>query len=147
MYRFRPITIKDANVFVGAHHRHNKGVQGGKFAISVLNVEGQVVGVGIAGRPVSRNLDDGQTLEITRVCVLAGNRNVCSMLYSRIAKIGRLMGYTTIITYTLCSESGASLRAVGALPSSMTRSAVWHRKLRPRGNQNVYHVPKIRWRL
>lgn len=62
-----PISIKDANKFVGLHHRHNKPTGGGKFAIGAA-VAGQLVGVAIAGRPVARLLDDGQTLEITRVC-------------------------------------------------------------------------------
>lgn len=36
-----------------------------------------------------------------------------SFLYSRCARIAKLMGYQKIITYTLATENGASLRASG----------------------------------
>lgn len=74
--------------------------------------DGQVRGVAIAGRPVARRLDDGESLEILRVCT-DGTRNACSMLYAAIRKAGRALGYKRIITYTLPNEGGASLRAAG----------------------------------
>ena len=64
----------------------------------------------IAGRPVSRRLDDGLTLEITRVCTL-GDKNACSQLYGAICRIAREMGYKKVITYILASEPGTSLIA------------------------------------
>ena len=66
----------------------------------------------IAGRPVSRYLDDGFTLEVTRLCTL-GVRNVCSFLYAAAARTAKAMGYRKIITYTLDTENGASIRAAG----------------------------------
>ena len=42
-----------------------------------------------------------------------GIANGCSFLYSRCARIAKLMGYQKIITYTLATENGASLRASG----------------------------------
>ena len=64
----------------------------------------------ICGRPVSRKLDNGLTIEINRVCTL-GDRNACSMLYGACCRIARAMGYKKIITYILESENGASLKA------------------------------------
>ena len=64
------------------------------------------------GRPVSRHLDDGKTLEVTRCCT-DGTANACSFLYGRVARIAKEMGYERIITYILISESGASLKAAG----------------------------------
>ena len=64
-----PIHLKDANRFVSLFHRHNQKVAGSKFAIAAM-VDNKIVGVAIAGRPVARKLDDGQTLEISRVCEL-----------------------------------------------------------------------------
>mgnify|MGYP007001939651 FL=1 len=64
------------------------------------------------GRPVARRLDDGKTAEVTRLCT-DGITNGCSFLYSRCARIAKLMGYQKIITYTLATENGASLRASG----------------------------------
>ena len=66
----------------------------------------------IVGRPVSRYLDDGWTLEVNRLCT-DGSRNACSMLYSAAWRAARAMGYKRLITYILESESGASLRAAG----------------------------------
>ncbi len=75
-----PIGMKAANEYVAAHHRHHKPVRGCKFCISVENEDGECCGVAICGKPVSRYLDNGTTLEINRLCT-NGTRNVCSMLY------------------------------------------------------------------
>ena len=70
------------------------------------------MGVVIAGRPVSRYLDDGLTLEVNRLCT-TGEKNACSMLYAAAARAAKAMGYRKIITYTLDNEPGTSLRAAG----------------------------------
>ena len=75
----RPIHLKSAREYVGAHHRHNIPPVGGKFAIACYT-DGRICGVAICGRPVSRALDDGGTLEIYRNCT-DGTRNACSKLY------------------------------------------------------------------
>ena len=108
----QPITIRAADAFVKEHHRHNKPAGNGKFAIACFH-DGQLVGVGIGGRPRSRHLDDGFCFEIYRICT-DGKMNATSFLYGRMRRIAQLMGYTKIVTYTLQSESGSSLRAVGA---------------------------------
>ena len=73
----------------------------------------KLVGVAIVGRPVSRRLDDRFTLEINRNCVLdLAPKGTCSFLYSRAIKIWQTMGGKKIITYTLETESGSSLKAV-----------------------------------
>ena len=71
-----------------------------------------MVGVAIVGRPVSRYLDNGQTLEVTRLCT-TGEKNACSMLYAAAARAASAMGYRKIITYTLDTEHGSSIRAAG----------------------------------
>lgn len=70
------------------------------------------MGVAIVGRPVARGLDNGRTLEVTRLCT-DGTKNACSFLYSKCAKIAKDMGYSKIVTYSLESEHGSSLRASG----------------------------------
>ena len=82
---------------------------GGKFAVACHD-DGRMCGVAICGRPVARRLDDGTTLEIYRNCT-DGTRNACSKLYGACQRIARDMGYKRVITYTLASENGASLRA------------------------------------
>jgi hypothetical protein len=137
--------LREANEFVANHHRHSLPSVGCKFALGAAQ-DGKLVGVAIAGRPVCRRLDDVTTLEVLRVCT-DGTANACSFLYSRTAKIARLMGYTRIITYTLTSEGGASLRAVGAKPTGPLESHDWSNPNRPRKSQAVYHEPKFRWEL
>lgn len=86
--------------------------------LSVINFQSalltakKIVGVCIVGRPVSRYLDDGLTLEVTRCCT-DGTRNACSILYAAAWRAARAMGYKKIITYILESENGASLKASG----------------------------------
>src|SRR5947199_9619686 len=105
-----PLHLRKANEFVAKHHRHNPPTAGGKFALGA-SVDGKLVEVAIAGRPVARRLDDGKTLEVLRVCT-DGTPNANSFLYGRVKRIALLMGYAKVVTYTLEEESGASLRAV-----------------------------------
>lgn len=106
-----PITLAEANEFVRLHHRHHKPTVGHKFSIGAAYDE-KIVGVAIIGRPVSRHLDDGWTLEVTRVCT-DGTHNACSMLYAAAWRAAKSMGYKKLITYTLDSESGTSIKAAG----------------------------------
>ena len=58
MLRLKPISLRDANEYVRKYHRHHKPVAGHKFSIG-CEADGELVGVIIAGRPVSRYLDGG----------------------------------------------------------------------------------------
>lgn len=140
-----PIHLREANAFVARLHRHSLPTAGGKFAVAARH-DGRVVGVAIAGRPVARLLDDGTTLEVFRVCT-DGTRNACSFLYGRVKRIAALMGYRTVITYTLAEESGARLRAVGAGPVAGAEPQGWDRPNRRRKDQPVYAKKKVRWEL
>jgi hypothetical protein len=106
-----PITLREARAFIAEHHRHNKPSVGWKFGIG-LRLDGCLVGVAMAGRPVSRHFDDGLTLEVNRTCT-DGTHNANSMLYGAVWRAAKAMGYLRCITYTQADESGASLRAVG----------------------------------
>lgn len=109
MLTLKPIHLASAQAFVKKYHRHNIPPVGGKFAVSCYD-DDRLCGVAICGRPVARRLDDGETLEIYRNCT-DGTRNACSKLYGACQRIARDMGYKKIITYTLVSENGASLKA------------------------------------
>lgn len=111
MLSLAPMTVKAACHHVAKNHRHNRGPQGGLFACAVMDGE-RIAGVGIAGRPTQFKLDNGRTVEITRVCT-DGSRNACSMLYSALCRAAAAIGYTRAITYTLAEEPGTSLRAAG----------------------------------
>lgn len=113
-YYFKPLTIKEANSFISSNHRHSKIVKGHKFSIGLCSrSDHSLVGVAIVGRPISRWLDDGLTLEINRLCVLEKTKNICSMIYGRVCKIAKMLGYHLVITYTLEKEKGISLIASG----------------------------------
>jgi hypothetical protein len=109
-----PMTLRAANDFVETHHRHHGPVTGGLdyFRIGAVDESGTLRAVAIVSRPPNRNSDDGVTCEVVRLAS-DGTRNACSFLYSACAKIARDMGFQRMITYTLDSESGASLRAGG----------------------------------
>lgn len=107
----RPITLRAANEFIREKHRHNGPTAGHKFSVAAYDGE-TLVGVGIVGRPVARRLDDGLTAEILRVCT-DGTRNACSILYGACSRCAKEMGYKRVVTYTLVSEPGSSLKAAG----------------------------------
>lgn len=94
MLELVPVTLREANGFVQQYHRHHKQVAGHKFSIGVAQ-DGRLVGVAICGRPVSRRLDNGTTLEVNRLCT-DGTRNACSILYAAAARAARDMGYKGI---------------------------------------------------
>lgn len=108
-----PINLKEANEFVSNFHRHNYAVQGCKFCIGVSDFS-NLVGVAIVGRPISLHKDNGTTAEVRRVCVLEdAPKGANSFLYSACWRAWKAMGGTRIITYTLQSESGSSLKGAG----------------------------------
>ena len=130
MLELVPMTLKEANAFVEQHHRHHGKVAGHKFSIGLSDGE-QIVGVAIVGRPVSRYLDDGWTLEVNRLCT-DGSRNACSMLYAAAWRAARAMGYRRVVTYILNSENGTSLRAAGWRCVGEAGGIRWTGKRRPR---------------
>lgn len=110
-----PITLRKANDFVSAHHRHNGRTarNGGKWACG-LGYDGELVGCAIVGNPLSASFMDGWTAEVLRVCVIEKSpKGACSQLYQACWRAWRAMGGRRLITYTLQTESGASLRGAG----------------------------------
>jgi hypothetical protein len=138
----RPVSFADAKIFLDQHHRHHKKIQGWKFGTSVWVGE-KMVGVITIGRPVSRVLDDGSTLEVTRCCT-DGTPNACSMLYAAAWRAGKSLGYTRMVTYTFSSEHGTSLRAAGWIPTSTVQGRQWTCKSRPR-ELSENDTDKTRW--
>lgn len=123
MLNIRPINLKQAREFVDKYHRHNIPPVGGKFAVSCFNDE-ILYGVAICGRPIARQLDNGKTLEIYRNCT-DGTKNACTKLYGACIRIARDMGYKKVITYTLETENGASLRAANFTFAGRAGGIAW----------------------
>lgn len=145
-----PITLKIAKSFIAEHHRHNNPPVGHKVSIGIT-VDGQLVGVAVIGRPSARELDQTDfsaedfTAEITRLCT-TGHRNACSKLYRAARNTCYAMGYTKVITYTLCSEPGTSLIAAGFVPEHVVKGRSWDCPSRPRtDHQEASGKDKIRW--
>ena len=129
MLTVKPMSLADANGFVAEHHRHHKPVRGHKFSLGCM-ANGHLAGVAIVGRPVSRYLDDGLTLEVNRLCT-DGTKNACSFLYGAAARAAKVLGYHRIITYILDTESGVSLRASGWRCAGLAGGREWTGKRRP----------------
>lgn len=72
------ISLKEANAYVEKHHRHHGRVVGHKWSLAAYK-DGHLCGVAIVGRPTGRYLDDGHTLEVTRLCT-DGTRNAERLL-------------------------------------------------------------------
>ncbi len=130
MLSLQPVTFAEAAEFVRQHHRHHVPPVGHKFSVAVAD-DKQIVGVIIVGRPVARHLDNGRTLEVTRCCT-DGSRNAASMLYGAAWRAAKALGYRRIVTYTLASEPGTSLRAAGWRELYKTSGRSWSVPSRPR---------------
>lgn len=145
MLTLTPVSLAEANAFVAQHHRHHKPVVGHKFSIG-CTADGRLVGVAIVGRPVSRYLDNGLTLEVNRLCT-DGTKNACSTLYAAAWRAARAMGYQKIITYTLDTENGASLRAAGWICAGLAGGKRWTGSRRPAADlypaQMKYRYEKV----
>lgn len=147
-----PLSLREANDFVERLHRHSKRTarDGGKFAIGVTCASsGLLSGVAIVGNPVSASLMDGVTAEVLRVCVSEdAPKGACSFLYARCWRAWHAMGGERMITYTLKTESGASLRgAAWRVVGEVEPHDRWRTKkdAARRSWNPIYAEAKLRW--
>lgn len=145
MLQLCPMTLREACAYVAEHHRHHGVPVGGLFAIGAAPVSGPVAGVVIVGRPVARMLQDDYTAEVTRLCS-DGTRNVCSMLYRAAWRACRAMGYRRLVTFTLATEPGESLRGAGFTLIGKAGGGSWSRPSRPRVDTHPLQE-KLRWEI
>jgi hypothetical protein len=68
------------------------------------------------------------------------------MLYAAAWRAARAMGYRRLITYTLATEPGTSLRAVGFREVGAVKGRSWHTPSRPRVDKTPLQ-DKLRWEL
>ncbi|HEY8359487.1 MAG TPA: XF1762 family protein [Ramlibacter sp.] len=135
-----PMDLEGANEFVARHHRHHQPVVGHKFSIGAA-LEGALVAVAIVGRPVSRHRDDGDTLEVTRLCS-DGTPNACSFLYGAVARAAFALGYRRVGTYIRKDEPGTSLAAAGWQVVAETPGRSWSVPSRPRKDKTDL-IPRL----
>ncbi len=137
-----PLTLAQANTLVDTLHRHHKPVVGHRFSIGA-KVDTRLVGAAIVGRPVAPNTSQYCIAEVTRL-VTDGTKNACSFLYSASARIAREMGFESIQTFILESETGVSLRAAGwEFISKTTGGDGWQSRKGRRTDQPT--EPKEKW--
>jgi hypothetical protein len=138
-----PITLAEANGYLRRFHRHNGPLPASKLASAVVDSDGRVCGVAVAGLPKARLSMSRTTLEVNRVCT-NGTKNACSMLYASMIRAGKALGYTRFITYTLQSERGDSLRASGWTAVSVFKGGKWS-EMRGTGFDQHDTGAKVRW--
>jgi hypothetical protein len=111
-----PITIRQANEYVDAVHRHHGPSPPGfaMFSIAAVTDDGEIRGIATTAIPNAANrLTDGfRTAEIVRVAT-DGTPNACSILYAASARAAKALGFSRIISYVLDTETGISIRAAG----------------------------------
>lgn len=140
--RYRQLSLQEARAYVGQHHRHNDPPIGHKYSIG-LEVDGELVGVVIASRPVNRVLDDGDTIEVTRLAT-EGYANASSMLYGAACRAAFAMGYQRVVTYTLASEAGSSVKAAGFWKDGSVKGREWsHDGPRSADKPTMFYQPKM----
>ena len=106
----------------------------------------ELIGVAMVGRPVARMIDATTTVEVNRVAVVDNKlgEHACSMLYGAAAREAKKRGFARIITYTLETEPGASLRGAGWTIEAKTRGGSWNRAARSREDVGPT-CKKLRW--
>ena len=111
-------------------------------------MDGSLVGCAIAGRPTNRNNDDGQTVEVLRVAT-DGTANAPSALLGACVRAARAIGAARVVTYTLDTESGASLRGAGwRMTKDGIRSWWTHAGSRTPAISRPHHgIAKVRWEV
>lgn len=118
-----PVTQREAGAFIREHHRHLGPPRGWRFGIGLAS-DGRLCGVITVGRPVARHIDWRKVAEVNRCCT-DGTKHAASKLYAAAWRAARAMGYLRLITYTLKSEPGTSLRAAGWREVGSTPGGSW----------------------
>lgn len=140
-----PCSVTKAREVVELWHRHHGPSTSGLYAAAVATEDGIVRGVALIGRPVARLLDDGFTLEVTRVAT-DGTPNACSALYGIARRLAAALGYAKLVTYTREDEPGSSPRAAGLHDDGPIRARSWNMPGRPRTDKTEI-VQRRRWSL
>lgn len=144
----RPISFSAAKAFIARHHDHCPPPQGWRYGAAIWNGM-TCVGVVTVGRPVARALPQYTWVEVNRLCVDrslpdALRWKACSSLYTFAWEEAARRGFQRIITYTLETEDGMSLRYARWKPEHRTAGGSHSSKRRPRVDKTPT-VPKIRW--
>jgi hypothetical protein len=140
-----PVSFADACGFVTMWHRHHVPPRFHKFSIGVADESNRLVGVAMVSIPVARAFNDGLTLEVQRTAT-DGTKNANSMLYAAAWRATKALRFGRLVTYTMGSETGASLRAAGwRVVAERKAHKGWTRPSRPRDDHGVDGIPRTLW--
>lgn len=142
------ISQAEAKAFVAKWHRHSKPPVGWRWGHGLKNGN-ELVAVAMVGRPVARALDASTIVEVNRLCVNPSLhpqlvRYACSKLYGASCRAAKKRGYKRVITYTLETEAGTTLKASNFQPRAKTKGGSWNCASRPRTDK-APTCRKIRW--
>ena len=104
-----PLTLREANEFIVRRHRHLGKAAGCKFALGLADENGELIGVAVCGRPVSRYYDNGETLEICRVCT-TGHITLALCFTALVFASVRLWGINGLLHILLKASTAQALR-------------------------------------
>lgn len=146
---------------IDRHHRHHDRPVGWHFGLQAWRGD-VLVAVAVCGRPVARALQRQGVVEVTRVCVLDDvdprlARDAPSAIYRaalmeyrrrRVMRFrsGAEITISRLVTYTLPSESGASLRGAGFVLEGPAGGGSWDRAQRRRQDKAPTDT-KLRWAM
>jgi hypothetical protein len=140
-----PLDRREAHAFINKHHRHHRAPVGEVFCLGAVDRDGRLRGAATVGRPVARGLQDGWTLEVTRVAT-DGTKDACSFLYGACRRAAFALGFRRLVTYTLQREAGSSLRAAGWKVVGEVKGRSWSCPSRPRFDPPALE-DKFRWEV
>lgn len=142
--RLVPVSLSEARRYVAEVHRHNDPPIAHRASVGIADEQGTLRGVGILGIPKARLSMDGRTVEVVRVAT-DGVKNGCSMLYGALVRVAWNLGYDRVLTYTLDSEPGTSLKAAGWRREGIVESGgkqEWNRR-NGRELRGMFYEPKV----
>lgn len=109
--RLTPTPLPEAYALVERMSHCSRPHRGCEFCIGAMQGSA-LVGVLIAGRPFAWHRDDGLTLEVRQVCVIAGAPRVTrSLLYDACWRAARGRGYVRAIVCARRLEAGHGVAA------------------------------------
>lgn len=115
--RLIPVSLAQAKQTVHEWHSHHDPMVGHMWSTGAIDMRDTLVGVVVVGRPVAQALQDGFTLEVTRLCCRGGDKHVASKLLGAAAAAAENRGIRLLVSYTRIDEDGTCYKAAGWVPS------------------------------
>ena len=145
----KPIPLRIANDYLDQQRAFPGRVRGCKFSIGAYADE-VLVGIVIVERPKARHLDDGWSLELTRVWI-TDRPAVASLLIDAATRAAFAMGARYVLSYTTRPADGVAFAAAGWRRMEAGGAPVevgggeWSRPSRPRDPTAGATERKQRW--